>query len=1214
MAFSRNERYDYIGTGWLIADDVIVTAGHCLYDSNGGYLKSIKAYIGYQGPEETALKRNQCQIRLGQIAVLPAEYIKTSHTVHDVGFIKLDRPFDDVQPFRPQDTPRSASGIRLGVVGYPGDINSGNDMFEHWDQTEIDLSKNGYLSYHIDTEVGESGSPVLRQLSEEEIAPIGVHTDGGSPNSGSAIGPFGNLFSEYTTALNIKQTQKLPPGSRKVAATEVQGTRNLEYISLPAHSVPVGHPGKQSGQGSRSKSPISGKKTRSLWEPRPHTEAAKTIRALQGVRSIDPGEEAARYSEAARVVRELEFGFNKKGKAESKPVQSKDEKAAEMVIEKIKQFVEENGSFPLPKANLNYEKIHREKGKHLKHSEMCTQRPNSLPPGQYKETGAPGESHDELLRQAMEKLNTDQDIKTTFFVNFPPVLTGGSREKITAVVDNVRDWQCWVYGLSMAKVQQQINAGKLAAGPNAVDEAKRSTYKNMVFDYVMRSCNWIAQTYDEVQSKNIECSKLELHTTLLKHVLEGFSVPGNIMGKLHKALDSISEGIISVAKENTSQSMQYFIMLTRYEYEAALDKIQPVIRVISFRTDATLNTYNLNKSSYRSATFKFVFHQYQCDFNDKLYGQIKSHLDQRVQKTGREILEMTASEINLPVDAVFKESMNRPRRELSKQSALVNGDGLIYDHIVHSLSLATDKEFASEDSESVRSDILGAEPFDAGVAALIGTRLALQGQQAIKDMSIDSQEAAISRFPQYWQLVGSMVFKQLFSVSPPASPPFPQIVVEPNNKFLEQKTAIPPALRFHDAEQSLTQELQTNVKARKVVEGNNQSLQFALDEAKTKAESQKTKIDEMTNIIAVLQGLKVIPTGSLDERNALELQLKGLRDRAEQLKKDLEKAIQDGGKKEVESATLTQSLKSQLEISEATRKTLEAEVDRLRNRLLEVNPLLSTADSGEIDLNANLNRELPSLQSSQSQEYHPPFSADVQYMVGLTELQYNGQNPGFDLVGTTTQSALTLNNTRVTQLQAFKSRWLAHKPSPHLWAHQTIIQSHVDPSHFTAETKTLTTAHGATRFADMAKVDIHLYINGINCNPEIPGPLTIQPSVISKEQDNFKWTAQTDMQWLLGLRLAYFMIDPAGTEKVHVSYIHHDDEHPGPSQTVSFPANTFTQTPKIFLGLHAFSATADLAKRFKGSVGKVDKDSVEIVMEKTGFVFVHYICIAVQID
>ncbi|KAJ5527104.1 hypothetical protein N7513_011263 [Penicillium frequentans] len=287
------------------------------------------------------------------------------------------------------------------------------------------------------------------------------------------------------------------------------------------------------------------------------------------------------------------------------------------------------------------------------HKEMCTLRPSSLGHDEYKESGgSPGANRDDLLRQAMDYYNTNQDIKTTFFVDFPLTLTGPALEKMNAVVNNVRDWQSWVYGLSMSKVQEQINAAKLPAAHTAVAEATRSTYKNMVFDHVMRSCIWLAQTYDEVQTKNIRCSTLELHTTLLKNVLEGFSVPDNIMSKLHAALNSISQGIISVAKENKTQPMQYFIMLTRYEYEQALERISPVIRVISFRTDATLNTYSLNKSSYQSATFELVFHQYQCYFNDKLYTQIKSQFDPWVQEQGGKIKQMTASEIRIEVDSV----------------------------------------------------------------------------------------------------------------------------------------------------------------------------------------------------------------------------------------------------------------------------------------------------------------------------------------------------------------------------------------------------------------------------------------------------------------------------------------------------------------------------------------------------------------------------------
>jgi V8-like Glu-specific endopeptidase len=49
------------------------------------------------------------------------------------------------------------------VVGYPGDVDGGDNMYEHWAVSKINLSHTGYLSYKIDTEGGESGSPVLKK-------------------------------------------------------------------------------------------------------------------------------------------------------------------------------------------------------------------------------------------------------------------------------------------------------------------------------------------------------------------------------------------------------------------------------------------------------------------------------------------------------------------------------------------------------------------------------------------------------------------------------------------------------------------------------------------------------------------------------------------------------------------------------------------------------------------------------------------------------------------------------------------------------------------------------------------------------------------------------------------------------------------------------------------------------------------------------------------
>ena len=84
-----------------------------------------------------------------------------------------------------------------------------------------------------------------------------------------------------------------------------------------------------------------------------------------------------------------------------------------------------------------------------------------------------------------------------------------------------------------------------------------------------------AKTYDEVQQSKFECKKAEFHTQLVTTVLAGFSVPSSVVSGLHKALDTISKGMVTASSTNSSQSMQYFIMLTRYEWQAPSQTMQP---------------------------------------------------------------------------------------------------------------------------------------------------------------------------------------------------------------------------------------------------------------------------------------------------------------------------------------------------------------------------------------------------------------------------------------------------------------------------------------------------------------------------------------------------------------------------------------------------------------------------------------------------------------
>ncbi|KAI3575570.1 hypothetical protein IWW34DRAFT_809026 [Fusarium oxysporum f. sp. albedinis] len=141
----------FIGTGWLVNEDIVVTAGHSLYDWT---------YMAHSG-----------------------------------------------------------------VVRYPGDLDFGEHLYEHWATVDIDLARTGtLLSYRIDTSGGQNGAPVLRKRDDCRLEAVGVHVGGGYPNVGSVIGPYGNSFEEFILALDgtddviksptvtIAQTKGLAPG------------------------------------------------------------------------------------------------------------------------------------------------------------------------------------------------------------------------------------------------------------------------------------------------------------------------------------------------------------------------------------------------------------------------------------------------------------------------------------------------------------------------------------------------------------------------------------------------------------------------------------------------------------------------------------------------------------------------------------------------------------------------------------------------------------------------------------------------------------------------------------------------------------------------------------------------------------------------------------------------------------------------------------------
>ena len=154
-----------IGTGWMISDDVLVTAGHCVYNwAEGlGRARMIKAYVGY------ARKRVFDQFSVGEVVVTTAGWLSGGkNKTKDVAFVKLKtafKYFTSERLFTYDSTPLTGDDEDLFIVGYPADktwadpttkaTESGAEMYESSGKVSWNLAETEYmLSYRLSTAEG----------------------------------------------------------------------------------------------------------------------------------------------------------------------------------------------------------------------------------------------------------------------------------------------------------------------------------------------------------------------------------------------------------------------------------------------------------------------------------------------------------------------------------------------------------------------------------------------------------------------------------------------------------------------------------------------------------------------------------------------------------------------------------------------------------------------------------------------------------------------------------------------------------------------------------------------------------------------------------------------------------------------------------------------------------------------------------------------------
>ena len=188
LEITAGDGSNLIGTGWIAGPRLILTAGHCVFDSTyNGWVDSITVIPGRNGdcePYGRFVAKDYYSLE---------KWILSGDENFDVGAIILE---EDVGlelgyfsfGYYPDDFLRSQL---INISGYPASV-YGEEQMHHANRVcEVKKHK---IYYDVDTEGGQSGSPVWF-YPDPDMKPVvvGVHSNGAgfslNSNSGVRITP-----------------------------------------------------------------------------------------------------------------------------------------------------------------------------------------------------------------------------------------------------------------------------------------------------------------------------------------------------------------------------------------------------------------------------------------------------------------------------------------------------------------------------------------------------------------------------------------------------------------------------------------------------------------------------------------------------------------------------------------------------------------------------------------------------------------------------------------------------------------------------------------------------------------------------------------------------------------------------------------------------------------------------------------------------------------